>query len=999
VKIKNSFVTNATSENAFGLEPNGLAAMSAAALEQAAAPHGRAPYLEQFDWSKTPLGPMAQWPQLLKTAAQIMQSSACPIVILWGKEGHLVYNAAYADFASDRHPAILGRPVKEAWPEAVPLNQHVLDACFAGESVQFRAEYVPLRRHGQLEDVWLDIDYSPICGPDGAAGGVWCNVSEVTATVLADKRRAEIESQLALAIEAADIATWDYDLKNGVYFVSPRLEAMFWYPPGGVKNREQLTSLIHPHDRGTQARAWDHAISPHGDHRYVTEFRIVSPHDGSIRWVATLGRAFFDEHGAAIRLAGSVLDVTARKNAERRQACLVELGDRLRAAETTAEIAQIAAEIAGRALNTTRAGYAMIENDVAFVEADWTNGDSVSLAGPRLFGSLGDPFCDPLRAGTCLMIDDVRTHPTTRHNPAPFLRINMAALINVPLLENGQICAVFYVHQDAPRRWDEDELRLARDIGDRTWEAFCRARSTHRLRALNETLEQEIAQRTAQRDRMWRLSSDVMLVTDFSGQIESANPAWKTLFGWDQDELIGRSIYDFTHPDDREDAAKAFALHAWQHAPVKVETRHRHRDGSYLYLSWRTAAGELSIHAVGRDITAEREQGQALQAAEAALRQAQKMEAVGQLTGGIAHDFNNLLQGITGSLDLAEIRLSQSRTGDVEKFLAAARASCSRAAALTHRLLAFSRRQPLDPKPVAANPLIASMDDLLRRTTGEHIEIELRLDAGLWLTLCDPNQLESAILNLAINARDAMPDGGRLTIETTNTEISVHEAASRPELKPGPYICVAVTDTGCGMPESVIAQAFDPFYTTKPIGQGTGLGLSMIYGFIRQSEGDARIFSELGQGTTVKLFLPRHDGAAPAPEPAATAPGLQAGGHATVLVVEDEDIVRGLVNDVLSDLGLTVIEAATGQAGLDILSSKQQVDLLITDIGLPGLNGRQMADAARLLRPNLKILFMTGYAEIAVSATNVLEQGMAMITKPFTISALADRVRAMIESE
>jgi PAS domain S-box-containing protein len=976
--------------------------MNAAARRGEGAQSHCPPYLAQFDWAQTPLGPIDGWPPLLRTAAQIMQFSACPIVILWGRQGRLVYNAAYADFAGDRHPKILGQPAVDSWPEAGALNQQVLDACFAGETVRFRAEYIPLRRHGELQDVWLDIDYSPIRAPDGAVEGVWCNVSEVTATVLADKRRVEVESQLALAIEAADIATWDYDLKNDKYYFSPRLEALFWHAPGSVENRDQLKRLIHPPDREIQARAWAAAIDPRGDHRYVTEFRIVSPHDGAIRWISTMGRAFFDEHGAAVRLAGSVLDVTLRKNTERRQACLVELGDRLRAAETTAEIAQIAAEIAGRALNTTRAGYAMIDGDVALVEADWTNGQAVSLAGPRLFASLGDPYCDPLRAGQCLMIEDVTTHPTTRHNPAPFLRINMHAVINVPLLENGEIGAVFYVHQNEPRKWDEDELRLARDIGDRTWEAFCRARSTQRLRALNETLEQEVAQRTAQRDRMWRLSSDVMLVTDFSGAIESANPAWKTLFGWEEHELIGRNIFDLTHPDDIEDAKKAFALDAWQHAPVKVETRHRHRDGSYLCLSWRTVAGELSIHAVGRDITAEREQAEALQAAEAALRQAQKMEAVGQLTGGIAHDFNNLLQGITGSLDLAEIRLSQNRATDVERFLAAARASCNRAAALTHRLLAFSRRQPLDPKPVQANPLIASMDDLLRRTMGEHIEIALHLDAKLWLTLCDPNQLESAILNLAINARDAMPDGGRLTIETCNTEISVLEAARRPELKPGPYICVAVTDTGTGMTDSVIAQAFDPFYTTKPMGQGTGLGLSMIYGFIRQSEGDARIFSELGRGTTVKLFLPRHDGAAPAQEPPVSTAGLNEarheGGHATVLVVEDEAIVRGLVADVLADLGLTVVEATTGQAGLDILRSKQPVDLLITDIGLPGLNGRQMADAARLLRPDLKILFMTGYAEIAVSATNVLEHGMAMITKPFTISALADRVRSMIEA-
>jgi CheY-like chemotaxis protein len=281
---------------------------------------------------------------------------------------------------------------------------------------------------------------------------------------------------------------------------------------------------------------------------------------------------------------------------------------------------------------------------------------------------------------------------------------------------------------------------------------------------------------------------------------------------------------------------------------------------------------------------------------------------------------------------------------------------------------------------------------------GEQIEVSLRLAPDLSPALCDPDQLESAVLNLAINARDAMPNGGRLVIETSN--IHIGPSAARPDLMPGPYVSLIVTDTGTGMPASVIEQAFEPFYTTKPLGQGTGLGLSMIYGFIRQSEGDVRIESEVGHGTSVILCLPRFTGELPGPaDREATPASLEPARHATVLVVEDEVIVRELVLEVLAELGLSSISADNGPAGLEILRSKQQVDLLITDIGLPGLNGQQMADAARLLRPTLKILFMTGYAETAIMGRGGLEMGMQMITKPFQIAVLAERVRSMVEAD
>jgi PAS domain S-box-containing protein len=388
-----------------------------------------------------------------------------------------------------------------------------------------------------------------------------------------------------------------------------------------------------------------------------------------------------------------------------------------------------------------------------------------------------------------------------------------------------------------------------------------------------------------------------------------------------------------------------------------------------------------------------------LRVAEEALRQAQKMEAIGQLTGGIAHDFNNLLQGVTGSLDLIRMRVSQGRFGELERFINGAMTSANRAAALTHRLLAFARRQPLDPRPVRANPLVASMEDLLRRTLGEQVHLDLVLAGGLWPTRCDPNQLESAILNLAINARDAMPDGGTLTIETSNLHLEAADAAIGPDARPGQYVCIAVADTGVGMDTDTVARAFEPFFTTKPIGQGTGLGLSMIYGFARQSDGWVRIYSEPGEGATVELCLPRFGGEVD-DDTDTGAPALAGSTTAgeVVLVVEDEDVVRGLVVEVLGDLGYQAIAAADGREGLALLQSTGRIDLLITDIGLPGLNGRELAEAGRGLRPDLKILFMTGYAENAALASGFFERGMAMITKPFAMEALAVKIREVIEA-
>ena len=428
---------------------------------------------------------------------------------------------------------------------------------------------------------------------------------------------------------------------------------------------------------------------------------------------------------------------------------------------------------------------------------------------------------------------------------------------------------------------------------------------------------------------------------------------------------------------------------------VRFESRFRHKDGTYRWLSWTGVPDQDHIYAVARDVTAEKAAAERLKATEEALLQSQKMEAVGQLTGGIAHDFNNLLTGIVGSLDLLQTRLNQGRTDNVARYINAAMTSANRAAALTHRLLAFARRQPLIPKGVDANQLVVSLEDLLRRTIGETIDLQIVASDDLWGTLCDPNQLESALLNLAINARDAMPDGGKLTITTSNARID-GITADTPALLPGDYICIDVTDTGIGMSAEVAARAFDPFFTTKPIGQGTGLGLSMIYGFARQSNGHATIDSKPGQGTSVRLYLPRHHGDAAAEQASAVKAAEHAATGETVLVVEDEPVVRAVILEMLGEQGYRTLEAVDGPSGLRILRDNARIDLLVTDVGLPGMNGRQLADQARETRPNLKILFITGYAESAAIADGFLQPGMEMITKPFDLENLSQRIRKMV---
>ncbi len=514
--------------------------------------------------------------------------------------------------------------------------------------------------------------------------------------------------------------------------------------------------------------------------------------------------------------------------------------------------------------------------------------------------------------------------------------------------------------------------------------------SQAQLKAANLILEQRVEERTAERDRVWQLTNDLMATARLDGYLVQVNPAWTRLLGWVEAELLTRPFVEFINSGDHAEAASVVARLAAGEVVTGFVDRVLASDGSFRTIMWTAVpdGGSDLFYIIGRDLTEQHR-------TEEALRQAQKMEAVGQLTGGLAHDFNNLLTGMMGNLELLQHRVARGRLEDLDRFILAAQGAGRRAASLTQRLLAFSRRQTLDPRPTDVNRLINGLEDMLRRTMGPETSMEVVGAGGLWTACIDAGQLENALLNLCINARDAMPDGGRLTIETANKWLDDRSARER-DLPPGQYLSICVTDTGSGMDQHTIDRAFEPFFTTKPLGHGTGLGLSMIYGFARQSGGQVRIYSELGMGTTICIYLPRYVGDAEDDVEEMVA-ALPDHGSGTILIVDDEATIRHLVDEVLDEVGYTVIGAADGAAGLKVLQSGARIDLLITDVGLPnGMNGRQVADAGRSLRPGLKVLFITGYAENAAVGNGHLEPGMELLTKPFTLDALTSKVNEMM---
>ena len=690
-----------------------------------------------------------------------------------------------------------------------------------------------------------------------------------------------------------------------------------------------------------------------GDAPLEVEYRIQKADTGEMRWLARRAEFVRDAEGKPIFMRGVVQDVTDRK-----------------AAEATVR----SSEARFRALVQALPNQVWIADSQG--QLTWFNQVVCDYTGLTVAELNGEGWLRMIHTNDLPQVLDVWTH-CLRKLETYHVEFRVQRHDGV---YRWHLVRAVPVETDSGVQWvgantDIHDQRLMQDG----------------LAAQNVQLEKQVDDRTRDLDRMWRLSTDLILVASQVGRIKVVNPAWGSLLGWTERELIGSSFMDLVHPEDADTTLLDMQRRERGQIGHKFTNQYRARDGSYRTICWTAVPEDGMIHAIGRDITAERNIELALQEVEERLRQSQKMEALGQLTGGIAHDFNNLLQGISGSIDIVRSRLAEGRSEDIERFMDSAVQSSHRAASLIQRLLAFARRQSLDSRSVDVNHLVVSMEDLLGRTLGPQITLKVTTGRDVWMARSDENQLESAILNLAINARDAMPEGGTLTLETLNTTLDAAYVHAHEGLQAGDYAVVAVTDTGTGMAPGVLAKVFEPFFTTKPIGQGTGLGLSGIYGFVKQSDGHVRIHSQVGQGTTVRLFLPR-DVAVPVAKAPLDAPAIPHGEGETVLVVEDDAAVRMIVLDELAELGYQTLEACDGPTALPLLQSFRKIDLLLTDVGLPGMNGRQVAEIGRQHRPGLRVLFMTGYAEKAASREKFLAPGMEMISKPFTMDALAARI-------
>ena len=848
---------------------------------------------------------------------------------------------------------IVGRTHWDAWPgtEESELGRLYRRAMETREPAS-------LEHHYDYPDgrcVWFDTRAYP--HPSGIA----VFYRDISERKQAEAALGESEARFRNMADNAPVMMWVTDPSGRCTYLNRR-----WYEftgqAGGAGEGYGWLDAVHPDDRPLAERAFVSANAERRDYR--VDFRLRRA-DGTYRWAIDAAAARFAGDGEYLGYVGSVINIDERREAEERLR-----GSEAEARNLAAQQAATLGQLAEGVIVTDAAGRITLVNEAAArlhgvsrldVAPDaYSETYSLLTEDGRPYPSLDLPLARAVRGETVL---EARWR-VQRGDGSAVLAVGNAR----PVLDEAgrQIGAVLTIRDDTARRTAEEGLER-----------------------LNNALEERVAERTRERDRVWRTSRDLFVLCGFDGLYRSANPAWTSALGYAPAELVGMRFDALVHPEDLPATGREFERLVRGTVIRDFDIRLRAADGSYRWYSWHCIPEGDEFYAAGRDITARKQ-------LEEQLRQSQKMEAVGQLTGGLAHDFNNLLAGISGSLELLQARMAQGRIGDLERYITAAQGASKRAAALTHRLLAFTRRQTLDPKPTDVNRLVAGMEDLVRRTVGPSVAVEVAGAGGLWTTLVDPNQLENALLNLCINARDAMPDGGRLTIETGNRWLDGRAARER-DLTPGQYVSLCVSDTGTGMTPEVARRAFDPFFTTKPIGMGTGLGLSMIHGFVQQSGGQARIYSEPGQGATVRLYLPRYLGAAEDAEALAELSAApRAGQGETVLVVDDEPTVRMLVTEVLEDLGYTAVEAADGAAGLQVLRSNARVDLLVTDVGLPGLNGRQLADAGRAVRPELKVLFITGYAENAVLGHGHLDPGMHVLTKPFAMDALANRIKDLI---
>ncbi len=933
-----------------------------------------------FDWAGTALGDPAGWTPALRTSVDIVLNSPIAMVLMWGPRHVMIYNDGYVEIAGARHPAALGGMVPDTWPEVWDWNRAILEAGFRGETQRHPATPLTLLRNGVPEDVFFDLFYTPVYDTGGAVGGVLCTVVDVTERVLMERERERdrlelnrqnrrLREETGLLRELFEQAPSFMAVLRGPAHVFELANRPYLRLVGGRDVIGRTVGEALPEVRGQGfVDLLDHVYAS-GEPYVGRQLKVdLLGDDGHLesRYLDFVYQPLRAQDGCVSGVFVEGVDVTDHILTE----------ERLRMAQQAGGIGSFEWFPATGKLVVSPEYRRVwgLEPDV-----DVTEALLVSLVDPRDRGRVG-----PERIGA----DD---------NPLAYTEYRI-------------------------RRMDTGEVRWLARQG----EAVEGATPAHRRYvgvAFDITGRKEIEQqlRTSQ-DRLAAIfgqASVGLSELSLEGRYTRVNGALCQMLGRAEEALLGMHMEDLIHPDDLAENRELVARLKETGTPFTLEKRYARPDGEWVWIASSMSrlddeAGQpVALIAVKTDITERRRIEVALRdlndtleqrvsrevaergKAEEALRQAQKMEAVGQLTGGVAHDFNNVLQIISGNLHL----LAQHLAGDAaaQRRLAMAIGAVERGAKLSSQLLAFARRQPLQPVVTDLGRLVSNMDELLRRALGEAVELVTVVGSGLWNTLVDPGQIENVILNLAINARDAMRGAGRLTIELGNAVLDDHYVSNLADVPAGQYVMLSVTDTGSGMTPEVLQRAFEPFFTTKPEGEGTGLGLSMTYGFVKQSRGHIRIYSEPGQGTSIKIYLPRTMMAESAEAVPDTGPIT--GGSETILAVEDDEGVRIVVLDMLRALGYRVLAAENGEQALRIIESGEHVDLLFTDVVMPGpLRSPELARIAQQVLPNLAVLFTSGYPQDAIVHGGRLDAGLELLSKPYRREDLARKLRHVLNN-